>query len=99
MPMTVVNARVDAEDVSRARRVLEREGRTLSWAIRTTIEYIGRMGNLPAFALEEDDDAMRAARETTDFFESLSLVDPPEGWGDVELDRQIIDAERMERHG
>ena len=100
MSMTVVNARVDAEDAGRARRVLEREGRTMSWAIRTTIEYIARTGALPQFAAMEDgDDALQIAHEATDFFEALPLADPPEGWGDIALDRQLIEEERTRRHG
>ena len=98
MPMTVVNARVEAEDVARARRVLEQEGLTMSWAVRTTIEYIARTGELPSFVLEQDErDAVRVARETTDFFESLPLREPPSDWGDIALDRRIINEERMAR--
>ena len=57
MPTTVVNARVEAEDVRMARRTLEREGHTLSWAIRTMVEYIARTGSVPQLVADEDDAA------------------------------------------
>lgn len=97
MPMTVVNARVDAEDARLARRVLEREGLSMSWAIRTTIEYIARTGGLPPLAAGKD--TFQVAHQATEFFESLPLDDAPENWGDVELDRQIINEERGRRFG
>ena len=97
MPMTVVNARVDAEDARLARGVLEREGLNMSWAIRTTIEYIARTGALPPLAIGED--VLQTAHQATEFFESLPLDDPPENWGDVELDRQLINEERGRRFG
>ncbi len=98
MPMTVVNARVEAEDVRRARRVLKREGLTMSWAVRVVIEYIARTGQLPSLVTNEvEGDASRIAQETTDFFESLPFGEPPSRWGDVALDRQLIDEERMSR--
>lgn len=81
-----------------ARRTLEREGHTLSWAIRTMVEYIARTGSVPQLVADEDD-AVKTARETTDFFESLPLREPPVGWGDVALDRQLIDDEREARLG
>ncbi len=100
MPMTVINARVEAEDVRAARRVLDREGLTMSWAIRTVIEYMARTGELPPLTMNEDEgQSARIARETTDFFEALPLGEPPVGWGDVTLDRRLIDEEREARLG
>ena len=100
MAMTVVNARVEAADVKAARRVLDREGLTLSWAIRTVIEYIARTDGLPPLVLDEaENNPVAVARETTDFFESLPFAEPPAGWGDVTLDRQLIDEERMRHFG
>lgn len=100
MAMTVINARVEDANVKAARRVLDREGLTLSWAVRTVIEYIARTGELPPFVIDESEsDPVAVARETTIFFESLPFVEPPAGWGDVALDRQLIDEERMRRFG
>ncbi|MBP3892419.1 MAG: type II toxin-antitoxin system RelB/DinJ family antitoxin [Atopobiaceae bacterium] len=97
MPMTVINARVDAEDARLARRVLEREGFNMSWAIRTIVEYIARTGTLPQLGTEGD--ALQVAQQTTDFFEALPFEEPPQNWGDVNIDRQLINEERQRRLG
>ncbi len=62
MAMSVVTSRVEFPVRAGADAVLEREGWTVSGAIREFLSYISRTNSLPDFMQESADDAKRRRR-------------------------------------
>lgn len=97
---TLVSARVDTAVLEQAKRMLAAAGSSVSEVIRHTFETMVRTGEVPR---EEEDwyDAEKAKKieESIAFIESLPVGDPIPGWGDVEVDKQILGEWRMERFG
>ena len=100
MSTTLVSARVDTMLVEQVRRSLEAVGLTISDLIRDAFSKVVTSGELPVQKESwYDAEKARKAAETTAYLESLPQGDPIPGWGDVEVDKQILGEWRMERFG